>query len=625
MDEYLNAIQQGDCIKRMDSMPEGSVDLAFADPPFNIGYDYDVYQDSVESQRYLDWSRQWIAAVHRVLKPDGTFWLAIGDEYAAELKVASGELGFTCRSWVIWYYTFGVNCKNKFTRSHAHLFYFVKDPANFTFRNDDLENRVPSARELVYNDRRANPKGRLPDDTWIIRPADASGEITPDDDASWRLAIAPPADHARTFTLRPQDLDQCFQPDEDTWYFPRVAGTFKERAGFHGCQMPEQLLGRIIRCCSHEGETVLDPFSGSATTLAVAKKLRRNYIGFELSPDYVSYGRERLAGIRVGDRLDGSPEPTKSAPATKAGRKLGSPPPKRKVAADGSRSGKSVLTQFDHAEELALTRQQVLTERGLLEAFQAEHQGYSVDRLVADPELNAGFVSRCQQLGLVGDARSWNALLFRLRKAGKLAHIETVRRTSFEWADCDAYFFASEIALRLMLDGRQANSLDEILCDPALAMEFDEIAHRFAPGFSPLEYRWAALKLRKEANNARTRGAQLKFPKSRFERDREPLVSWDIEKAPDEHGVYLLAVPGAGRAGKTLYAGETLNLRERLSNHRSADGLKELSTHCSVSVEEIHVQSVSIQSANATMLAWQSCLLTRSKGTKLNYAELWAR
>ena len=151
--------------------------------------------------------------MYRALKPSGSFWLAIGDEYAAELKILSQEIGFHSRSWVVWYYTFGVNCVNKFTRSHAHLFYFVKDPASFTFRGDAPENRIPSARQLVYNDSRANPKGRLPDDTWI---------------------------------LRPQDMADCFTPEEDTWYFPRVAGTFKERAGFHGCQMPEQLLGRIF-------------------------------------------------------------------------------------------------------------------------------------------------------------------------------------------------------------------------------------------------------------------------------------------------------------------------------------------------------------------------------------------
>jgi DNA modification methylase len=283
--KVTTTIHQGDCIAGINALPEASVHLAFADPPFNIGYDYDVYDDRQEEAAYLTWSRQWIAAVHRVLSPTGTFWLAIGDEYAAELKVISKEIGFTCRSWVIWYYTFGVNCKKKFTRSHAHLFHFVKDAKTFTFNDDQI--RVPSARQLVYADARANPKGRLPDDTWI---------------------------------LRPQDIPESFTAEENTWYFPRVAGTFKERQGFHGCQMPEQLLGRIIRCCSNEHETVLDPFSGSGTTLAVAKKLGRSAIGFDLSPEYVAQGQERLSSITVGESLNGAEDPRFSVPSTANGK-----------------------------------------------------------------------------------------------------------------------------------------------------------------------------------------------------------------------------------------------------------------------------------------------------------------
>jgi site-specific DNA-methyltransferase (adenine-specific) len=282
-----NDIHQGDCVRLLGQLDEGSVDLVFADPPFNIGYEYDVYNDRQDAAAYLDWCETWIAGVYRALKPAGTFWLAIGDEYAAELKIASQKLGFTCRSWVVWYYTFGVNCTRKFSRSHAHIFHFVKNADEFTFNSDEI--RVPSARQLVYADARANPKGRLPDDTWI---------------------------------LRPQDLPEGFAGSEDTWYFPRVAGTFKERAGFHGCQMPEQLLGRIIRVSSNPGELVLDPFSGSATTVAVAKKLGRAYMGFDLSPDYIELGRARLAAINVGDSLDGAAEPLVSAPRTDEGRKL---------------------------------------------------------------------------------------------------------------------------------------------------------------------------------------------------------------------------------------------------------------------------------------------------------------
>jgi DNA modification methylase len=277
-----------DCVAGMQAMPEGSVDLAFADPPFNIGYKYDVYEDQLAADEYLNWTRQWGAAVVRILKPSGTFWLAIGDDFAAELKmIFQRELKLTCRSWVLWYYTFGVNCKFKFSRSHTHLFHFVKNPKAFTFNGDAI--RVPSARQIVYADDRADSKGRLPDDTWI---------------------------------LRPQDLPEGFQPEEDTWFFPRVCGTFKERAGWHGCQMPEQLLGRIIKACSNPGELVLDPFAGSGTTLAVAKKLGRKFLGFELSESYAAKVQSRLKTVCVGDPLAGAEEPKVSAPSTSKGKKL---------------------------------------------------------------------------------------------------------------------------------------------------------------------------------------------------------------------------------------------------------------------------------------------------------------
>jgi len=285
----LDRLHQGDCLELFGRVESDSVDLVFADPPFNIGYDYDVYDDRRDSDQYLDWTRRWASEVARVLKPTGTFWLAIGDEYAAELKlIFHREQHLSLRNWVIWYYTFGVHCKKKFSRSHAHLFYFTKHPKKFTFNDHDI--RIPSARQLVYFDNRADPKGRVPDDTWI---------------------------------LRPQDVPDGFLPDGDTWYFPRVCGTFKERAGWHGCQMPEQLLGRIIRACSNPGEIVLDPFGGSGTTLVVAKKLDRRFLGFELSPDYAAQTQTRLDAARVGQPLEGAAEPLVSAKATPAKTKSG--------------------------------------------------------------------------------------------------------------------------------------------------------------------------------------------------------------------------------------------------------------------------------------------------------------
>lgn len=279
---------QQDCVEALAALPAQQASLACVDPPFNISHDYDVYVDDKSKEDYLEWSRSWITQVYRVLQPDGSLWLMIGDEYAAELKVLCQQLGFHCRSWVIWFFTFGVNCDKKFTRSHTHLFHFVKNPKQFTFNASEL--LVPSARQLVYNDKRANAAGRLPDDTWI---------------------------------LRPQMLPEGTPADGSVWYFPRVAGTFKERAGFHGCQMPEQILGRIIRCSSNPGELILDPMAGSGVSLIVAKKLGRRYLGYDISADYVRQGNARLDATHVGDELAGSAEPWRGPdkPAKKAAKK----------------------------------------------------------------------------------------------------------------------------------------------------------------------------------------------------------------------------------------------------------------------------------------------------------------
>lgn len=227
-------------------MREPFADLIFADPPFNIGYKYDKYDDRQKHESYVAWTKEWISACYRILKPDGSFYIAIGDEYAANVKLIADELGLYLRNWIIWHYTFGQQMKNKFARSHTHILYFVKDKNNFTF--NDYAVRVPSDRQLVYNDKRANPAGKMPDDVW-------NG-------------------------------------------YPRVCGTFKERTGWHPCQMPESLLKRIVAVSSSVGDCVLDPFSGSGTTAAACFQLGRNYVGLEISEKYVENANKRLAELK---------------------------------------------------------------------------------------------------------------------------------------------------------------------------------------------------------------------------------------------------------------------------------------------------------------------------------------
>lgn len=280
----LDTIHHGDSVKLLNAAPEGWADLVFADPPFNIGYLYHGYDDQKDVDEYVNWSLEWMAAVHRALKPGGSFYLAIGDEFAADLCVAARrKLGFHLRNWIIWHYTFGQQTRKMFAKSHTHILYFTKSKpdaglTNITFNADDV--RVKSARQLVYDDPRANPKGKLPDDTWFLRPQEAT--------------LFEPSYREMMKTLGDEPVD-FFDPRSDTWNVSRVCGTFKEREGWHGCQMPIAILDRIIKASSNPGDVVLDPFNGSGTTAVSAALLGRRYVGIDQSAEYVRFANSRLA------------------------------------------------------------------------------------------------------------------------------------------------------------------------------------------------------------------------------------------------------------------------------------------------------------------------------------------
>ncbi len=241
INDFINKVIEGDCIEVMKTIPDNSIDLIFADPPFNIGLKYDNYNDKRSYEDYYNWSANWISETYRILKKTGTIYIAIGDEFAAEINLILKKVGFNFRNWIIWYYTFGQNQRKKFNRSHTHILYFTKDKEKFIFNAQDV--RIPSARQQIYHDKRAHPLGKVPD---------------------------------------------------DVWEFARVCGSFKERLGDHPCQMPEALLERIIKTSSNIGDIVLDPFGGIGTTVSVAKKLKRNYITTEISKNCFDVIKKRL-------------------------------------------------------------------------------------------------------------------------------------------------------------------------------------------------------------------------------------------------------------------------------------------------------------------------------------------
>ena len=265
-----------DCVRVLSEMEPGSVDLVFCDPPYNIGYDaYDAHDDNMPPGDYLDWCHRWLYECVCILKFTGCLWVAMGDEYVSEVDtlvknlVSEDNRQWSKRSHVVWYYTFGVNCPKNFSRSHTRLLYYAHtDSKRRTFNFADSRLRIPSARQLIYNDKRATIGGKLPDNTWVISPVDL----------------------ARAFTV-----------DEDTWLESRVCGTFKERKsrGEYGVvkgvpQMPVELMARIIRATSNTGDLVVDPFVGTGSTGVAAIKLARKFIGIDKSKTCCKMSVERI-------------------------------------------------------------------------------------------------------------------------------------------------------------------------------------------------------------------------------------------------------------------------------------------------------------------------------------------
>ena len=221
----------------------GPARLIFTDPPYNIGIDYGDGEkaDLLSPQAYMKWVRQWLGLCWDCLTDDGSLWVMIGDEYAAEYCTEIKAAGFTVRSWIKWYETFGVNCSNKFNRTSRHIFYAVKDEKSFVFNPEPVTR--PSDRQTKYGDNRAAAGGKLWDDVWQI---------------------------------------------------PRLTGTCAERIPDFPTQLPLALVEPIVLCASMPGDLVVDPFNGSGTTGVASIQNGRKYVGIEKSEKFADMADMRL-------------------------------------------------------------------------------------------------------------------------------------------------------------------------------------------------------------------------------------------------------------------------------------------------------------------------------------------
>jgi len=191
----------------------------------------------------------------------------------------------------------------------------------------------------------------------------------------------------------------------------------------------------------------------------------------------------------------------------------------------------------------------------LVEAFEHARQGFSTDRVVADPALNRVFLDECNRLGLDSSAARLNQSLLNLRKRGELRGLRS-RRTILK--DRSDYQFAAEIAARF-LERKHEISLDQIICDPVLAEQFDETAKAIVPGGEPLDYRWAALNLRKQK---RLKPEVLARVAPSVEVLRFKVDGLSLHTVPKNPGLYIFHSNQA-----TLYVGECENLQNRIRTH----------------------------------------------------------
>ncbi len=254
IDKYLNKIIKGDCLELFNNIPDNSIDMTFADPPFNLQKKYTSYKDKLEFQDYLDWCEKWISEMVRVTKPTGSIfvhnipkWLTF---YASYLNKYAHF-----KHWIAWDAPTAPMGKSLQPAHYGILFY-------------TKEAKGTKIYELRYPHKRDRKQGYL--------SKDYGGK---------------------------KDLLHPFGPlVSDVWTdIHRIKHNSKRDP--HPCQLPLHLMDRLILLVTDENDIVLDPFSGTGTTAISAKRLGRKYIGFELDKKYTQISQQKLELVQPNFKI----------------------------------------------------------------------------------------------------------------------------------------------------------------------------------------------------------------------------------------------------------------------------------------------------------------------------------
>jgi site-specific DNA-methyltransferase (adenine-specific) len=258
--DKLDRIHGVDCIAGMRELPDASIDIVIADPPYNLDKDFGQWKERDQKDQWLPWSKAWLDEACRVLKPGGNIFVYGIHHHLCWLQCYLYEIGMAYRRQIIWFYENGFSGYSTrslaahyepllwFSKGAGHTYHPIREPYKSTER---LKHQITKNGKVWT----PNPEGRLAGDVWS---------------------------------------------------FPTLAGRrFKDEKVDHPTQKPLALAQRIVDHFSNAGDVILVPFAGSGTECVAAKRASRHFLGFELNPDYITIAERRLADATV--MVEGTP------------------------------------------------------------------------------------------------------------------------------------------------------------------------------------------------------------------------------------------------------------------------------------------------------------------------------
>lgn len=247
-----HSIYHGNALDVLPTLADNSIDLIFADPPYNIGKRFTNFIDKWHTdEAYAEWCQKWLDLCIQKLTPTGSLYVMSSTQSMPYLDLYLRKK-LTILSRIIWHYdSSGVQAKNYFGSLYEPILYCVKNPKSYTFNAAEIlvEAKTGAKRKLI------------------------------------------------DYRKKTPTVYNAQKVPGNAWYFPRVRYRMAEYEN-HPAQKPEVLLKRIIAASSNPGDTVLDPFAGTFTTCAVAKKMNRASIGIDLQEEYIKIGLRRV-GIQA--------------------------------------------------------------------------------------------------------------------------------------------------------------------------------------------------------------------------------------------------------------------------------------------------------------------------------------